>query len=576
MNLLKLSAISIAIFLCTSAYSLDFNRDANRLLDGTYVGYLSIDSQGAKIPAILEVAKGPYPWLKANETSFAVLKVLFGGFQSHEYVTQFFAVYHHKNLTFDATFDGNGPDTSLLGARISSDGREIRTNISTLLGGSATGQSTFRFLEAGQSTLELLKDLYTDRYTIPSVSDEYHGFCNGAKKVIQLESRRNNSSTNHPHVPFYGYNVVGRVGRKTTYRGLREGRDDAASFVFKHGTRHVSYNYYNQKISFPGISSYCDFNEKGISCSENCSFKRNKKFHPLLIQQDYKWTIDKELTNTEGRADQRKFTTSTLKDRAGFYYGYMYFSNTSHYEKVVMEVSSNKTSTGQEYLRLEGTVYIASGPINTATYIPFRFKPTSIEGNGSKPFLLISSEDQFVKFDKWIDNNLAGTWYSKSFGKVGTFSLQRKIGHITPQCTVEIPSELAGHYLANKSNRVYNSSYRPIGAYSNSLNLSLTSDFENIAPPYFPFILSGGLQTDFLSMFAGIASHTNMTFIEKGYYDPFTSAFYIQLDNGRSLYGKAFNNTIAAYMSGEATPGKAIGWETKVKFTKERRPSVAQ
>jgi len=569
MSYLKSSVICLAMYICSSAYSVGITRDVKSLKDGTYVGYLTVDLQGSKIPAILEISKGPYPWLNDCEASFAVLKILFGGFQSHEYLTQFFAVYHHKNLTFDATFDGNGPDTSLLGATITEDGKEIKAKVSTILGGSATGKATFRYLEPGQSTLEVLKGVETKKYTLPSVSDEYVGICNGSEQNIQLESRRNYSNKINPHVPFYGYNVISRIGRKPTVRRIRDGRDENASYVFNQSSRHVSYNYYSQKISIPGIGTHCDFNKEGISCSETCSFKRRNKFQSLLIEQDYKLTVDENIENKSESLDPNNFDTTPLKDRSGFYYGYMFLNNTSRYETVIMEVSSNKTIEGREYLRLEGTVHIASGPINTATYIPFRFKPTTLEGDGQKPFLLISDEDQFVKVNKWKENNLTGTWYSKSFGRVGTFNLQKKIGGITPECKVKISSELAGHYTATKNRRTYTSSNRLVGAYQESLDLSLTGDFDGIAQPYFPFILTGALQTNFLSMFSGISSSETYSYINKGCYNPFTNSFYAELEGGRTLYGRVLDNKITTYISGESVPGRAFGWDSKVIFRKD-------
>lgn len=211
--------------------------------------------------------------------------------------------------------------------------------------------------------------------------------------------------------------------------------------------------------------------------------------------------------------------TETEKTRpiafAGQYYGYVHHENRDAYQLLALNVKE----TADGGVATVATLYFGEGDSNE--FIAYRFSDTTI-GNETPqravgPFVLDGGGEAFLVITDWQAGRIYGTWFSKSFGRVGTVELQRDIVPTLPTKAKTIDG-IAGLYKGDEWD----------------FEIAATANLSETATEFYPIKVYGWAREN-------LANSRRRT-VQAVAFDFYTGAITLKLDDGRHILGRVSPN----------------------------------
>ncbi|MBI4404110.1 MAG: hypothetical protein HY537_08115 [Deltaproteobacteria bacterium] len=492
--------------------------------EGTYVGFMKINGK-TKYPVTLEILRRDI--VDGDKSDLlAFLKVLLGGFRSHEYISQFYVVSDYKwdnnAIALDGNKQGNGPDLSLDGV-VLENGKIITAKVRTSREKAVEGEISLRYLEDESASLAL-NSIYPELPVVSPITGQYEGFCSRlGDLILQLEATKEHSWELPTLRPFAGYRVSGRVGMQA--RGWH--------FFNLEG----DFNHYTGKIKLPALGESgreCTVSSSGISCTSDCIFERKEKdnfLSKLLVESSLKQ--NKKKFSAGSALEASPLTYPYRQDEIGpEYFGFLHLKERDAYE--LMSVEPMLTELGKKF-SIVSKVYVGAG-YGTDPIVSLTYNTDSIPGSFDNHVLMAAAGDSIMKIDSWNRAGVRGMLYSKAYGgRVGAFELIKG----SYDTMINHPA-FASFPTAKALRGIYKGKWDDEARVSIDIDTQVSDRL--LQPPYFPFLI-GGLVTLELP-------HTDVHgLVSSGFYDPFTGTLTLRMDTGATLMGRLTDAGIVGFYS---------------------------
>jgi hypothetical protein len=485
---------------------------------GQLNGYLKIDTATTKIPVSFELIPLRN---KGDETTYkGHLKLSLGSYGGHEY-----ASYNFEDTTFDSnsklinfmTLNGQ----TLLNLRFTSPERSVGSiRIST-------GQQAELTLvhESAQSNAEVLASIYPTLSEAKTVTGDYRGQCGNDKAILEIETNKVRGHSPDDAGELKGYQISARLGQSDV-----DTCKDRICFkkFFPEGT----FNMFSGQLGLKDGKTALDCRMTGstITCG-NCTFeqKQNSVYDSIA-----------------GKSNMQHKPASIVRDKSvgkdssrGQFYGYVHNAKQNTYQLIAINIFNEdalKAVDGEGKLTapitIKGVATLYFGEGDSNEYIAYKMKDAAIDQK-DQTFFWDSEGEILLKVMSWKNGYMVGDWISRAYGRVGNFMVQRQ----------SIPTMTTETKTIPKISGIYSSDTWEfeIGSYS-----ELSEDSQEIYP-----LNSNGWAKE-------KAPHARRRLIKKVNYDFYTGMVAFNLDDGRTIIGKAGENTMTMYWWPRVNYGQAF------------------
>ena len=431
-----------------------------QLTNGKYFGTIEIDGQSEAIAASLDAftlqAGDPSTFPQLN----VILRVNLGGFFSSEYVA-----YNFYDPTFN--FEKGVLQLDDPSSEMTAQLRVTNTGSQTILGGPIFYRST-----NSKGTIRLTMDVDSDNLTATStlppakekpllskLNGEYFGTCGSTPAVLQIETGRELGSELLGNA-LKGYSITGRVGyRNADCSDIRVVSHAASStycneLVFSRG----AYRLYNGEVLLQGphATADCRRDADALTCTvhrsdgdQSCKLTKKPTAPARAVQFPQRIFINVSSGLKTRLPDplppQNESLVSAL---GGNFFGYLHHENRDVYQLMQLSVVA---STSTENPHIQNQVLVAptaslflgsewSGESVVSTHFPQRV----FYLNPGFSFLAVDA-DSFVVIGDWRQGYISGVWYSRTYGRIGTFELQKDAPPPVPK-EMSVVTDLTGAY----------------------------------------------------------------------------------------------------------------------------------
>lgn len=388
---------------------------------GKWSGYLKIDGASDAVAVTLDTfVVRPDP-----RADFQILKLLFkynlGGYGSSEYETELFEDppydWDQNILTLD------DPKNELI-AKVT-----IEKALKPIMEGKVfirssdppvTGYLRLQYRSDGPSESSATETL------TPALSGQYEGKCGALEAALQLETGRS-TRPDSPSVGLRHYRVTGAMGtRGKAIVSPRWDLDRAYS--------EVTYDFFQRKLYLVGSTFTDECRSEGNELTCQMSVHGSCKFTKVNSTPNSRLKIFARQHSLEPTAEQLEPLPKLMPPASadlvaalnGSFHGYLHHEYRDRYQPFVLNVVA---TTSSENPHIQNDVFISGSAVpyfngiqgtRTLTF-PFDRRIAYFAPPG---FVLSSKEsDVFLMVQDWRKGFISGVWFSKYFGRVGTFEL---------------------------------------------------------------------------------------------------------------------------------------------------------
>ena len=495
---------------------------------GQLNGYLKIDAATTKIPVSFELIPLRN---KGDETTYkGHLKLSNGTHGGHEY-----ASYNFEDTTFDVetkilsfmTLNGQ----TLMNLRFTSPER------STGMIRISTGQQAELTLvhENLQTGEEVLASIYPSIPESKTITGDYRGQCGPDKAILEIEANKVRGHSPDDAGELKGYEISARLGQSDV--------DTCKDRVcFKQYYSEGTFNMFNGHLSLKDGKKVTDCQVAGskLTCG-NCVFE----------QQQYS-----VYASIAGKNNQQIKPAAVVRDKnvnfdssRGQFYGYVHNAKQNTYQLIAInifneEVLGTADADGKlpAPINIQGVATLYFGEGDSNEYIAYKMKDASIDQK-DQTFFWDSEGEILLKVMSWKNGYMVGDWISRAYGRVGNFMVQR---NNMPTMTAEIKTlpKISGIYASDTWEF-------EIGSYS-----ELSEDSQEIYP-----LNSYGWAKEKVP-------HARRRIIKKINYDFYSGMVAFNLDDGRTIIGKAGINAMTMYWWPRVNYGQAFVSVEPMEFKK--------
>lgn len=461
---------------------------------GRYVGVLKhagiAQDQLARLDFVTENEVGGVLKLRAT------LVLFFGGFDSHEY----------------ASFDYDNVSFHLLQQTLVFDSaeRELNFVVQNFAAGQLTATLQTGGGDVGTLVLSQAGSVTPERPLVQPLWGEYRGICEGVGQRLQIQSLLSRPGTTSRTDPFAPYEIVAQLGDNGG-----SGCDSSAGTCISAIYQDADYDFFKGHVDFHGRQGplTCDVDATGLTCG-SCRYERTSNDfvalggEQILPQSQPQWQLPENFGET----------SATVDSLQGQYSGFLHLEQRNLYQPMSVAVTTYRApgTEGDSALivSLSSTLQFG-GHTATDQAITTKFdpKPWSIL-RGLPVFDRVDhGTDTILKMTKFGPQGIEGEWFSRRYGRVGTFVLTKtsKITLLQPQL------------LAPAVNGVFDGDFSKL-----MLQIALSDSSMTSEDPFSPLTLHGWYSFNALG---------NRIQVTDGGYDPFTGKFSLGLGSAGYIVG---------------------------------------
>ena len=496
-------------------------------MPGRYIGTIDIN-ESRSVLASFDIFKvqEDHEWRKLRAT----MKLYFGDFSSNEYITYTFdeieadwkgGKLHLTDSTSgiritDFRVSNGGHGGSHGGVHGSGHGGEQSKTLKGLFqfpAGRITSNINLVPIDSEMANHVVHHSM--NRLVFP-LEAEYIGSCGEKNRRLVLFTGRNFVKQESTRNPFDAYRIggaLGGVGNKAT---------------IEYGVMSGSYDFFREKLRLnlkygTGFdTTACDVARGKISCNNGCNLTRREPYQfSMLLPSQAQLNAELILPET---APVTQLSKSEKFE--GTMQGYIHLEHTDRYQPLAFDVrvtteheDSWPMKQLQPFIQITATQFFS----NTADeferlWVPFHKRPflnSRSMHTGDKNTLLLDSDfDAYAVIERWQENGIEGVWYSKVFGRIGKFLVQRDPLEWESTPNQDVPG-LTGQYSGQLSTGL---------SFRLDLGVSDVAEEtdEQIYNPIFPLSYVGGLRQPRIGLMKEIHGVS---------YDYFTGKFLLEFPN---------------------------------------------
>jgi len=434
-----------------------------------------------------------------------ILTVIFGDFSSHEYTS-----YHFENVVYDATGNRlifNQPDQPVTLVTQTFTPDEIRAELHSVWS-----------VETAELIVKRPGKMPPQLPLIEPVWGEYRGQCHLKTETLQINTYRYTEDTTKVGNPFASYTIRGEIGWTAPngdpkHLGCGAPNEPPCSQAL---IESGAYNFYTGDLNLLTRmgQKHCDTKSDGLQCG-SCFYRR----------------ISPE---TQGNRQLTRVTSTPAfpspavsypppKDqgpelKSGDYVGYLHHEFLDEYQAAGLSIMVYPEPGKTGSLHLTGLGRLAFGDIHGPEFIPYRFEDR-VYSTLSPGVLIFKNRaadiDVILQVTFRSETAMRGVWFSRLFGRVGTFELRRDGTMPTLPPKAVVMGSVSGQY---------ESSFYDLEIQIRQGKTPLNSD-----NPFFPNVFSG----DVIPKQIGGKDE-----ISGGSFDFYTGRIEIDFDSGRYFSGE--------------------------------------
>ena len=430
---------------------------AGQLKRGKYFGGIQMDGSPTQIAVVLDTFAVTAPETPDFPQVDAILRVSPGGFFSAEYVSfrfQNFSYNFQKGVLYleDPAID------------ISATLEVTNTDSTTVLEGPVVFRPS---LKKGRMRVEMNEDELSPTGAVgfkipflPALAGEYRGKCDAKAAALQIETGRESSLSRSSTSGLAHYVVTGRIG----YLEDSMCSENGPAFCSQRFFTSADYRFFENTLLLQGprAALNCTTSGSDLFCrqqilgkNENCTFRKmsEQTTSPEVYPRRFflKPTAEQKKPLPAPQPPLSEDLVTTLN---GSYYGFLHHENRDQYQLIRMGISASSTTihphiNERVFITASLSSIFGSSWNSSALYgQEFLRKELNIGLNGIIiPYYRLDSEgsDTFLVIEEWKTGYLRGIWYSKEYGRVGTFEFLKEVATPVPANLDVIPS-LDGEY----------------------------------------------------------------------------------------------------------------------------------
>jgi hypothetical protein len=435
---------------------------AAQLNSGQYIGSLQMEGSRQKIAISLDAyntqINDPATFPKLNAT----LRVNLGGYFSPEYVAYHF---YNPQFNFEQSILQLDDTVNELTATLKVSNTESQTIIE--------GPVVYRPTQAKgflRVTLDADGANIVDVPFLSTLSGEYLGTCGKRRANLQIETGRG-LGVNQPDNALANYMITGRLGYEdqsicgntVSRRTIPSGQNlKEASYCQAYPFSSGVYYLYDDKLSLQGALGTVECKRDGetLNCTlsgtagqESCTLTKKAVQSTPALQAPSLFYLKIPTEQMKPLPDPAPPSNTELTlALQGEYFGFLHYENQDKFQLISMNVVAT-TSTENPHIQnqvliaptvsmLFGSSWGASAPysVRLVQRVFYLSPGFALQGPNADDFLVVKD---------WRLGYVRGVWYSRSYGRVGTFEFQKQ----TPPSVdknMKVVGALDGQFLGPK------------------------------------------------------------------------------------------------------------------------------
>lgn len=417
----------------------DGHAAGGELKQGRYIGYILNDRTSEKLALTMDAFAVQPNDRREFPVLHALIKVGLGGYGTAEYVTEAFDDIFYDFNNGQLTLDHPGNDLV------------INAEVHQMAKTTVMGQVWIRSAAvSGQIFLEYQSDEpgsggshgghhggeRADVAYLPLLSGQYEGYCGEKRAAIQIQTAKDLASNDGETRGLHDYAIMGRLAfDDASLCGANEDQGTGPTWCAYRHYSHGTYNFYTGRLvlSNERNADECEIRAGRLQCrmrmldhTLSCDLQKvdvmNHQWRPHNRGFHIRTTADQRVELSPPEAPRH---TQLMRELGGHFIGNLHNETTGKYQIMRLNVVP---SVSTENPHNENDIFV------TATSV-FHFGPGLSDDFWTQQFerrsfyqrpgftLKGANADGFLQIDDWRRGYIRGTWYSHSFGKVGTVQL---------------------------------------------------------------------------------------------------------------------------------------------------------
>ncbi len=501
------------------------------LKQGRYIGSITLEPTKDKIAVVSDFFLESPEDLKLFPALRASFKMTFGGYNTHEYVTEYFDSVRYDFDNGVLTLDD--PKNDIV---FTAEVHQVSGNPQIIGDVFIRSSALFGKLTLSYETDEPGGDgdgrgrENADKTFIPLLDGQYEGTCAGERAVLQLQTIRglkaptqSGQSENGESSLSRYYGISARVGLQNSIMcGNLPPKLWCALFSYGGG----SYNAYQGKLTLKGpyANDECTVDKDGIKCkirrtswNKDCEFKKTTasikeaKFYSRSFNLNP--TADQLKALPAAEPPKNAALSSAVR---GAFVGYVHNETNDTYQYLqlsVMPFSFTDNPHNPNQMMISSTASFYLGRDFKGPYITQRFEPRSFY---IRPGFTLTGPytDSFINISEWKTGFIRGVLYSHAFGRVGTVQLVK--GTVPPPpANIEMVRNFSGEFGGPLDSKGVSANMRWFRFLFPSQPGDLTDNLIHFSGSYNPVV--------------GLTAVRN---IEQATFDPFTGVLGWVMEQG--------------------------------------------
>lgn len=438
---IRLQAMLSLILLVTIAFPMVTHaREPGQIKEGKWSGYLKLDGREDAIAVTMDSALvKPRPG-----EDFQILRLIFklnlGGYGSTEYETEIFD---------DPAYDW---DQNILVLDDPKNELKVKATIEKATKPILEGQVIIRSSPGVTGQMRLVYrsngpiNVAIPEKLTPSLAGQYEGLCGSRRAVLQIETGKGLTW----EVPvattgLHHYNVTGGLGVENGWC-TAVNRPGRPVWCTDHGYSSGIYDFFEGKLMLTGTRHTDECTREGdeLTCrtqivkeeagklryaNETCRLRK------VEATPNGRLRIFQREFSLEPTADQLKplpkwsppASEETVKALNGSFFGYLHHEYRDRYQPIRLSVVASTSSDNphkQNDVLVSVTAVQYFGPTLQSPTLPFAYDRRLAY---LVPGVMLDTQDSdvFLLIHEWRKGFVSGVWFSKSFGRVGTFEVTK-------------------------------------------------------------------------------------------------------------------------------------------------------
>lgn len=407
---------------------------------GRFSGILRHDSikkdQFAKIDFIPSREEGNTLYLKA------ILTLHFGDFASGEYVGIHFD---------DVRFDSNISTRSLV---FEQPDQPVTLVVRKFTGTEFVGDFRSNYGGASGQIILSSKEMPALKYpVIEPVWGEYRGVCNSrftkkpVETILQMFTYRSIGVSKQGGNPFRAYTVTGTIGENSDESCARYQGKECVWGQITQG----SFNFFKNGLTvFTSHGNMvCSQGNGGIDCNGCSTLKRTsaEMTRPRALQP---------VQFPPGWVESNEPATGDVTTLQGEYTGFLHHEYLDVYQNAAFNLLTYQAPAKpgeRSSLRMSAIATLYFGDLNGAESLSYHYEERGYPNPLTTPQIVFSQADadvdSILQVTKFVAGEVSGVWFSRHFGRVGTFHF-RKDGKVALPANAKVMQELSGDFSGDK------------------------------------------------------------------------------------------------------------------------------